>query len=302
MKTAPDEIRKFHTSDLALRIAFARTTELVRDLMEMQNLGPAAGIAVGRLVTGAVLMASQTKTGHRLGVRVSGDGPLGEVFAESSYEGESRGYCQHPQGVSLTEDGRLSIAKSVGNGTLTVTRNLPFQKTPHHGIVPIVSGEIGLDLAHYLEQSQQTRSAIALSVIQVPSAHPENQPADIQLAAGILIEVLPGAPDSVLSLLEKNIAESPPLSKLLESQAPISKVISDFIQVPNLTELEHPYRPKFYCHCTMERVERTLILLGRAAMAEMALKGEPVDVKCEFCSKKYTVTPQRVRELSKEHA
>ena len=62
-----------------------------------------------------------------------------------------------------------------------------------------MSGEIGEDVAYYLSQSEQRKSAVLLGVLGKPSG--------VAAAGGMLVEVLPGAPEEAVARLE---ATSPP--------------------------------------------------------------------------------------------
>lgn len=288
-----EKVIKFYTKDLALRAAAAVTTELVRNVTATQNASPAASIALGRLITASVLMASQQKEGQRIGLRVMGDGPLGELFVDASFEGKARGYCQNPHADVPLKDGKVDVASAVGKGILAVARNTPFQKQPQQGIVPLVTGEISQDLANYFKLSQQTPSLIALTV----SLDKEGQ---VKAAGGVLIELMPDTEESIVVELEKKAELNPKISQLLDGPNPEIEMVKAFIHDSELVSMEHPHSVEFFCPCTIERVERTLSLLGRPTLAEMALKGEPVQVNCEFCQRQYTVLTPRLRELIAE--
>jgi molecular chaperone Hsp33 len=288
-----EKIIKFYSKDLAVRAAAAVTTELVRDVCSLQNASPAASIALGRCLTAAALMASQQKDGQRIGLRIMGDGPLGEIFVDASYEGKVRGYCQNPHADLPLKQGRVDVAGAVGQGVLAVTRAVPFQKQPHQGIVPLVTGEISQDLASYFKQSQQTPTMIALTV----SLDPDGQ---VKAAGGVIVELMPGAEESIVQELEAKAQSNPKLSELLVLENPEIAMVRAYTHNSELVSVEHLHPIEFFCPCTMERVERTLSLLGRSALAEMALKGEPVQINCEFCQKQYVVDSAHLRKLLAE--
>lgn len=287
-----DFVAKYHTQDLKVRVSAAITTELVHSACAMQEAHPLATMALGRLLTGATLMASLQQKDHKVGIRISGDGPLGELFADARFTGEARGYCQNPRAQVPLREGKLDVASGVGSGTMTVSQIMPRQ-SPYQGVVPIVSGEIGQDIAFYLQQSHQIPSVIALSV----TLHTDGT---VQKAGGVLLEVLPGASTELVQSLETRARQASPLSKLLRNGATPEEMVEHYLPQASLVPIEHEGMPTFFCPCSLDRVERTLLLLGRASLAEMALKGEPVQVRCEFCAKHYSVPLARVRELVEE--
>ncbi len=285
-----DKVHKFYSEDLRLRVAVAITSETVAKMCSLQKTFPIASIALGRSLTGAVLLASQMKEGQRIGVHFSGDGPLGWVFAEANYESEARGYCSNPQADLPLKDGKLDVAGGVGKGLLTVTRSQPFQKDPHRGIVPITSGEVSPDLAYYLFQSHQVPSIISLAVYL-------DGDGSVIAAGGVFVELMPEAPEGLIRTLEEKSAKAPSLSKqLAASEAPI-ELAKSYVHDSPLIPVKHPFDVTYTCKCSRERVERTLVLTGRASLAEMILKGADVPVTCQFCGKSFTVTVEEIRAL-----
>ena len=285
-----DKVHKFYSEDLRLRVAVAITTEAVSQMCDLQDTFPVASIALGRTLTGALLMASQLKDGQRIGVHFSGDGPLGWVFAEANYEGETRGYCSNAQTVLPLKDGRVDVAGGIGKGILTVTRSQPFQKDPHRGIVPITSGEISPDLAYYLFQSHQVPSIISLAVYLDANGK-------VQAAGGVFVELMPEAPDALVKDLEEKATKAPSLSKALAAGAAPIDLAKMYVHDSELIPVDHPFEVSYSCKCSKERVERTLVLTGRASLAEMILKGAEVPVTCQFCGKQYLVTVDELRAL-----
>lgn len=286
-----DKVHKFYTEDLMLRVSSAITTQTLAEICGRQSILALASMALGRAMTGAILMASQLREGQRVGVHFNGDGPVGFLFAEANYEGEARGYCGNAQAALPLKDGKLDVAGGIGRGILTVTRSQPFEKEPHRGIVPIVSGEVSQDLAYYLFQSHQVPSIISLAVSL-------DARGEVLAAGGVLIEVMPGADELLLSELEARSKQAPPLSQILAEGASPNEMAGMYVHKTRLLSPEPPRDVKFVCKCSIERVERTLTLCGKSTLAEMILKGQPTHVTCQFCGKSYTVTIARLRELA----
>jgi len=292
-----DKVFKFYTEDLAVRASFFNSTSLCQEVAQRQGTDPLATIAIGRLLTGTILMASQLWENQSLSVRLEGNGPLGHLYAECSFEGNARCYVSNPQiPPSALSAEKLNLKSAVGEGLLIVGRTLPFQKQPQTGIVPIVSGEISQDLAFYLQQSHQIPSVVSLTVTL-------NEHGGVKLAGGVLLELIPGAPDSTISTLEQRAKEATPLSKQLLDGASPEEIVREYLHPSPLKCVDHPHSVKFTCRCSMEKVERTLSLMGKGTLSEMVLKGEDIEVKCEFCALKYNVSISKLREIlhSKEN-
>jgi molecular chaperone Hsp33 len=288
-----DSLEKFFTKDLLVRVAAARTTELVREMCRVQRTGPAATIALGRAVSGALLMASHLRDGHRVSLEFRGNGPLGRLFAEASFEGEARGYVSHPTaGNEPNSSGRLAVGPAVGQGVLAVTRSQPWEKTPHTGIVPIATGEIGDDIAFYYFQSHQVPSVVALSV----SLSPEGA---VTAAGGLIVEVMPGAPAALLDTLQQAAAAAGPLSTQLLAESSLAAIVARY--VPGATvALAHPHPPRFVCRCTRDRVERSLRLMGLGMLDGLLSQGQGTTLTCQFCGRSYAVSAEDLLRLGEE--
>ncbi len=284
------KVHKFYSEDLMLRISAAITTDVVREMKSKQKTFPLPTMASGQALTGALLMASQLSENQRVGLHFRGNGPLGWFYTESSYECKVRGYCSSPQADLRTKEGHLDIARGLGTGLLTVTRNLPFQKQPHTGIVPLISGEISQNIAHYLFQSHQIPSVVSLTV----SLDAEGE---VTAAGGVLVEVMPGASESLINSLEERCRRAPALSKEILGGAPPERFAMNYAHDSKLVYVEHPHTISYSCRCEQERAARAVAFLGRSAVSEMVLKGKDVAVTCEFCGQSYMVTVAEMRSI-----
>ena len=121
----------------------------------------------------------------------------------------------------------------------------------YHSQVKLVTGEIGDDVAHYLSQSEQSRSAVLLGVLAKPFG--------IAAAGGMIVEVLPGAGEDVVERLERNLANVPGVSHLVEAGGSVHVVDT---LLAGLDREVHEARPLQYrCRCSRERLRHHLALL-----------------------------------------
>ena len=186
----PDELVRTISADGGVSVRVLAATRLVQEAARRHETSPTATVALGRALMGTLLLASEAQDGERVQVRIRGDGPIGTILVTASSEGDVRSYAVHPD-VALAPIGdRFDVAGAVGEGTLAVERNHPSWKQPYSGIVPLVSGEIARDFAHYLLESEQKRSAVALGV-QLGSD------GEVAAAGGYLVQALPEALDAV---------------------------------------------------------------------------------------------------------
>lgn len=260
-------------------------------MQKLHNSFAIPAVAVGRAMTGALLLASQLKEKQQVGLLFRGNGGLAQVYAEANYEGQVRGYTPFPQYEPPNYQDGLSLKKHIGHGTLTVARHVPFQKQPFQGTVEMVSGEIGDDIANYLIQSHQIRSIVSLGVYV-------NREGLVQSAGGIILEVMPGVEDAVVEVVQKNASELfMPVSELILDGATENELVAPYLQGLPYTELDHDFPIAYSCPCTKERVFRALAVLGVSELEDMVEKNENADITCQMCGRPYQVTVVELEDL-----
>jgi redox-regulated HSP33 family molecular chaperone len=103
------------------RIIAAQTTQTVETARHLLDLAPVATDALGRALTGSLLLARllDKNVKHQyVTIRLEGDGPLGVIIAEANVAGAARGYVANP----VPDDETLDVARGIGRGLLTVAR------------------------------------------------------------------------------------------------------------------------------------------------------------------------------------
>ena len=120
----------------------------------------------------------------------------------------------------------------------------------------------------------------------------------VKNAGGFLIQVLPFASDEIITQIEQNITKMQSVTKLMEdgrTTDEIALMALDGLEPNVLDDFKVDYR----CDCSRERTERVLISLGEQELNDIIKDGD-VDIKCHFCGKHYSFTPDEVRKLLEE--
>lgn len=287
-------VHRFVSNDFTVRAASVDATEVVREMQQLQDTYPLPTLAVGRAMIGALLMASQLKEGQQVGLYVRGSGPLSATFAEASFDGQARGYTPHSHYAPESYGSSLSLKESIGRGTMIVTRHQPFQKQPFQGMVELVSGEIGDDIAYYLEQSQQIRSVVSLGVSL-------DTYGKVRAAGGLLIEVMPGVEEAVVDKIQKNFDQAKKnISQLLLEGADPAKLVDPFLIGIPFTELDHDHPISYSCPCDKVRVIRALEILGVEELQDMIDKKEVADITCQVCGRPYTISIEEIENVKNQ--
>jgi molecular chaperone Hsp33 len=269
----------------AFRWAVADITNVMEELRDRFDLWPVPAAALGRCLAGAALLQRMsTKSPSRLMLEVRGDGPLLRVLAEADDAGNLRGIVGDPR-VQVPDwpGGKLGVGRAVGKGYLRVLREYEGGNS-YQSQVELVSGEIGEDVAYYLSQSEQTRSAVLLGVLGKPSG--------VVAAGGMLVEVLPGAPEETVARLESNIAGIRGVSHLLEEGGAPHVVEQVLAGLDRETKEVRPLR--YRCRCSRERLREHLVLLSAEDRDYLREEDGSIKADCAFCATQYLFTPEEL--------
>lgn len=265
------------------------TTNLVNTACRRHDVGPTAGAALGRALTGAVLLSALLKDGQSVMLKFEGSGPLKKILAEAGYDGWSRGYVAEPKVDLPLKDGIIDVAGGVGKaGFLTVTKDIGM-KERYQGTVQLFTSEIGGDIAYYLTESEQTPSTIGLGV------HFEID-GTVAAAGGFLIQSLPPADEELIIQLEKKISTLPPITtQLLENRSPTDILSNIFGSIPHKptgsTQL------KYQCSCNREKMLGALLTLGEDESRKMLAQEGGIQINCEFCRDNYLFEKTEIEKL-----
>lgn len=286
-------VHKYLSKDRSFRVSCVIATQLVEEMRSVLHTYPIATSALGRSLMGCILMAAHQKEGHSVGLYFRGNGPLGVIFAEATYDGAARAYTANPQLEMPLKEGRLDVSGAIGHGLLEVVRGASFTNQLHAGTVIIKTGEIGDDIAYYLQQSQQIPSAMVLGV-------EIDEYGKVLGAGGIFIELFPAAPEKLGEKLENCLKSGGSLSKHITSGASEAELIKIFLGDFDLEELPHDYKVRYECRCSLEKVKNALLLLGADEIKELLERKKDTEASCDFCGRRYVVSIKELEDLHRE--
>ncbi|MEE1284106.1 MAG: Hsp33 family molecular chaperone HslO, partial [Acutalibacteraceae bacterium] len=122
-------------------------TDIAEKAQQIHKTSAVTSAALGRLLAAASMMGDMLKgKDDTLTLRINGDGPAGSIIAVSDSSGNCRGYVSNPVvEIELNNKGKLDVSGAIGNGTLTVMKDLGL-KEPYIAQMQLVSGEIAEDI------------------------------------------------------------------------------------------------------------------------------------------------------------
>lgn len=278
-----------------IRAVATRTTELVAEAQKRHDTWRASTAALGRALTGTLMLGSSYKGEETISVKIQGDGPLGAIVIDANAKGHVKGYVQNPSvNLPANELGKIDVRGAVGTtGTFSVIKDLGL-KEPFTGQVPLVSGELAEDFTYYLANSEQVPSAVGLSVLV------DNQKDDVVKAAGgFMIQVMPNATDATLTEIEKRLSEVPQISNLIDEGETPEEILYRLLGKENVVILDK-MPVSFTCDCSKERFSSALVTLGKEELTAMIEEDEGAEAACHFCGSTYQYSAQELAVLLEE--
>ena len=270
--------------------AFAITSrETVEHARSAHNLSPVVTAALGRLMTGALMMGSMLK-GEKdmLTLQINGAGPVHGLTVTADSQGNVKGYADNPQAMMPPNSvGKLDVGGVIGAGVLTVIKDMGL-KEPYSSTIELTTGEIGDDLTYYFAASEQIPSSVALGVLMEKNN-------TVRQAGGLIIQLMPFTSEEVIAKLEEKLTHMSPITTLLEEGKTPEQILETILGELGL-EITDTMPVRFHCNCSKERVEKVLLSLGRKELQDLIDEGQDVELNCHFCNTNYVFT---VEELSK---
>ncbi|MDR0839490.1 MAG: Hsp33 family molecular chaperone HslO [Oscillospiraceae bacterium] len=285
-----DEIVRAISADGFVSVAAVSSRDLTERARVIHGASPVGTAALGRVMAATGILGGMVKIdGASVTVRINGGGPIGSIIAVSDDGGNVRCCAGNPAvELPLRADGKLDVGGAVGkDGMLSVIRD-DGENEPYTGGVALVSGEIAEDFTAYFSASEQVPTACAFGVLV-------DRDRTVRAAGGYVVTLLPGAPDELIDVVERNVADTGAVTAILDgggAEELIARVMAGLS--PRVLE-RAPV--EYRCYCSRERVEGALAGIGREEVEDIVRKGEPVEVTCRFCDAVYTFTPEEIEAI-----
>lgn len=269
-----------------VRIYAITTKNLVQEAADRHHTSHLATAALGRAMSGALMLAATMKDGERILLKLKGDGPMGEVVAEA--QGTSvRGYVGEPDVFMPLKNGKLDIGGALGQGTITLTRYLQNGES-FTGHAELADGEIATDITNYLYMSEQTPSSVALGVLV-------DKDGKVLAAGGYFIQAMPGCDEEVLEKLGNNVAVTPYVTQLLELGYTPEKIIEVLARGLEF-DIKESMPVKFSCGCSKDKILNMLAALSQDDINYLTEQPD-TEVHCQYCNKVYHFSSEELKQL-----
>lgn len=285
------------------------TTEIVKESKSIHNLDPIGTMIFGKFLT-AVAMIGKDLKGERdiVTLRMSGDGPYGNMVATGNSKGEVKGYMHDPteklhqiidEEGNFLQDGTGQI-RFIGEGTFQIIKDLGL-KDPFSGLIQLESEDMGEIVANYFFLSDQVKSVVSLGV-------KIDENGEVIKAGGYIVQLLPGVEEGFIDKLEDKLRQIRSITELLIGGLSLEEIVEllyeDISAVEDESDMEGAHKKvyvedfeileksnlEYKCNCSREKYFKGVITLGKEEIEEILEEEGEIEVQCHFCGKKYKFT------------
>ncbi len=275
-----DSLRRFLFKDLGVRGEWVRLEASWQEAKQHQHANDCALEQLGQALVAAVLLSATVKFNGSLILQAQGNGAIKTVVAQSTQDRSIRGLVRSDDNVQAG-----SLTGMYGDGLIVLTIESEHAE-PYQGIVKLQGNTFAEALQTYFEQSEQLPTRLWLF-------------ANETYAAGLFLQELPGAAKQTDAWERLEI-----LANTVTAQELFTLSCEDLLyrlfNQENVTLFDSE-SVKFSCHCSIQKIERTLFSLGRQELeAILAEQHGCISVNCEFCNHQYVFDAIDVEKLLAE--
>ena len=269
------------------------STKTVGEAQRRHMMWPTASAALGRAMTGGVMLGAMLKGDDKVTIKFEGGGPIGALLVDSNGKGGVRGYVSNPQThFDLNEKGKLDVSRAVGtNGMMSVVKDLGMRDN-FTGQTPIVSGEIAEDFTYYFAVSEQVPSSVGLGVL----VDTDNS---ILAAGGFIIQLMPNTADETITKIEERLSNIEPVSKMIQRGLSPEEILEAVLGEGNVQILDKT-PVHFECNCSKDRFATAILGLGEKEIQEMIDEDGMAEAQCHFCLETYQYSKEELESFINE--
>ena len=286
-----DRIIRGITKNKFVRFFAVNSTETTKYASQIHNLSGTTSVIMGRLLSAGLMMAFDMKSStDLLTLKLQCEGPIEGALVTVNNNGEIKGYINNPQiKLSSNSEKIINVKTAIGKGFITIIKDLGL-KNPYIGNVELIYGTIARDLTRYFVKSEQIPSSVGLGVLT-------NEKGEVQQSGGFIIQLMPDAPEEVISKIETNLNKFPNLTNVMDMGYEIEEIMNDFILKGLQPEIKKTIPAKFKCDCSFDKFEKGLQLLDKEELEEMIDNNEEIVINCHFCNKNYSFGEKKILKV-----
>jgi len=281
-----DQLLRFNFQHLDIRGELVYLNSSWQQILARYDYPANVRQQLGNAMAAVVLLSATIKFEGNMIMQVQGNGPLKKLVVQVTSEGAVRGLARWE---GLVPEG--SLQEVFGDGRIVITV-LSQGADPYQSVVALEGHTLADALNVYFLQSEQLPSTFQM--VTTPDC-----------VAGFFLQQLPDSRSALERQMNEQareedwnrinvLAATVDSGELLGLQ-PETLLFRLFHEEPLL--LHAPKDLHFSCTCSREKVERTLLTIGRAEADDILRTDGRIEVDCEFCQERYLFNAADVEAL-----
>lgn len=233
---------------------------------------------LGHAAAATPLIAQSLKSGSKVTLQITGEGPLSMLVMQCTSDLHFRGLASAAEATA-----GMRYADLVRAARCAITVDHEKSERPYQGIVAVGEESLSASLESYYQRSAQIPSHLTLV-------------ADERLCGGILLQQMPGAEGDLgddwvrLGLLAATLRTE-------DLEAGIGTELIGKLFAEDDVRVYKPRDAMFRCQCSRDRAANVLKLLGEEECESAIADDEQIVVTCEYCGRRQTFDPVDIAGL-----
>jgi len=267
-----DLITRFIINNSSIRGNIIRIKNSLGELKKSLTIPEQLTSSFNEIITVCPMLAATLKFEGGLILQIQGKKSLKLIIAESDNDFKIRGT------IKLSEHTNESFRDLIQDAIVALTVIHKDQKTPYQGIIEVGSGEIKAMIEHYLTQSMQIKSKVFFHQTKNESF-------------GVLFQELPHENEEQKVITESLWNDIDLINSNALSDGPEQFLKNIFTR--NDVQIFEEQSVQYECSCNQEKIYKTISLIQENEIYS-SIKDDCIEMVCEYCHKKYTVTKEEI--------
>jgi molecular chaperone Hsp33 len=279
VKDSADTLRRFVFEKQEIRGSIVRLQATWQHLLTADEYPQQVQAMLGEALAATALLGRNLKFEGRLTMQIQGGEHLRLMVLQCDHQLRMRGLARF--GDAVPE----AFTELVDGGALCITVESGHDAERYQSIVPLSEIDLAESLALYYQQSVQLPTIFMLA-------------ADGEHAAGLMLQALPERKPG--SGYWKRMVEGLQGLDVARMSQVQDEVLLTALFPDDDIRLFEPEPVIFHCECSDQRIHNMLKMLGAAELTDLISDQDPVEIRCEFCNKLYSLPAEHIIALVAE--
>lgn len=293
-----DLLCKGRLEGLDVAFSYVNIPNTASEAVLRHHCDPVAAHLLGRALAAGLLAASTLGARERVNIRWTYRGTLKTLLVDAGPDGTCRALitpprlADTPDAAALTGDGGEMRVIRTADATVTASGTTGAQ------LLDVVD-----DLAMFLCVSDQVETAMTVLI-----GFSDREGAPVRVCRGVMLQALPGCDLALFHRLREALAQ-PRVRELIassEEEEHLPRKILEAAAAPagegRSVRLFHTSAPTFQCSCSQQKMGAVLGAIPAVERADIVEKGDPLSIRCHFCNRVYSLTPEECMRIWSELA